>query len=1065
MFKVALFSVKHPLFVNLCTIMVCVAGIASMFLLQREMFPNISFDTVIVATQFRGAAAEDVEKLVTVPLEKELREVDDIDDMLSASREGASTITLVINPDARDKAKVVDDIQKAVDRVTALPDGVDDRPLVQEITSKQIPVIKISLSGGADEFVLRRYAEQLRDQLADVPGVAAVDRMGWRKEEFWVEPDLSIMRRRHISMEEIMQALGSRNVTIPGGKLKLPDEEWSIKTLGEFSSKEEMEQVIIRANDQGNVVRVNDVAQVRHTFEDQNELYKAMGKRSITLVVLKKEKSDAIEVVDAVRKKIGAFQAKLPPDLKCSAYDDLSYYIKRRLGVLSSNGLYGFVLVLLVLFIYLHFTPAFFTALGIPITIFATLAIMQLTGININMMSMVGLIIVLGMVVDDAIIVCENVYRYVEAGMPVREAVLQGTAEVIAPVTATIVTTIVAFSPLMFMRGIIGKFIYYIPLMVIIALLVSLVESFICLPSHLADFLKPVQPKNGKAAHGGFGFHVLVAMYQKILSTALRWRYAVAALAFAAFIGAIATVAFGWFGMKFVLFPARGIEEFLIYAEAPVGTPLEKMNMLLQPVEDAVAAVPNKYVAAFDTVIGMASQGGRAGDPYARYGTHLATLTVYLTPLQDRDKEAREIIALVRPKLAGIAGFDKLYLNEVKPGPPVGKAVDVQIRGEEFFTLREIADKIKKFLRAAPGVSDIADSYDLGNRELRVVVDHETAARAGLTVGRIAAAVRTAFDGGLATTIKQSKAEDEIKVLVRLPLEQRQDRRIFSELLIPNTAGNLVPLSAVARLEEQQSMRTITHLDGKRSLSVTAEVDAGKKTSPLQVNRAVAKQFRNLADEYPGYEIRFKGEQEETNKSLRSLVIAFLIALLSIFMILAVQFDSLVQPFIVMLTIPFSLTGVVISFLAHGEPLSFLAIVGIVGLAGVVVNDSIVLVDFINKLRQQAKGLRESIVQAACLRLRPIMLTTWTTVLGLSTVTYGIGGFDPFLKPLTLAMGWGLFFSTALTLIVIPCVYAIVDDLTMKIACHPSVISLRRNGAQTCAQAQTAAEATPGSMP
>ena len=1090
--KIAEFSVKNSLFINLISVLVIIIGVISMYTLNREAFPVIDFDQVSVQTIYPGAPAEDVEKLVTTLLETELREVDDIEEMLSVSREGLSTISLEMNADVDEngRRKIVNDIQKAVDRVSDLPHDIEDRPIVLEMNSKIFPVINIGLSGKVNEFKLQALADNLRDELEEVDGVAKVLRQGYRDQEFWVEPDLAKMMQMHVTIEEIMAALKDRNVTIPAGTLKTPSEDFVIKTTGEFTTKEEIGDVIIRANDAGNWLRVSDIAFVRHTFKEQTQINKNFGEKAVLLCVYKKEKGDAINVVDDTYKVLESFKRKLPKEVSMNTYDDMSYYIKRRLNVLSANGIIGFILVTLILFAFLHSRPAIFTALGIPIAMATTLGLMQVLGLTINLLTMFGLIIVLGMIVDDGIIIAENVYRYVEKGLSPKQAAIKGTGEVIAPVAATIITTIAAFLPLMYLGGIMGKFIRYIPLMVIVALCASVLEAFFILPSHLGDFLKPSKTESGerqktrkdlKAIVGitiisaiigaiasimtgsspiGVIFLILlvgacsmvvkkypvldamIAYYKKLLEKALHKRYAVAA-------GITGVLVLCLFMLVFVLpralFSDKGMEEMILRAEAPVGTPLEKTNEMLKPVEELFRTMPEEYIQTFITTVGSIEAGRGMGDPSAKSGSHVAQIHVYLTPMQQRDKGPEEITEELRPELAKIKGFEKLYFYKLKQGPPVGRDLEFNIRGDNMDTLRELASTIKQYMMETDGVSDISDSLSLGNRELRIVVDREKAKQAQLGVGQIALSMRNAFEGGIATSIRKAKAEEEINVRVRVPNSQRTSRAVFDKLMITNARGNLVPLKQVAHIELAQGLRAITHLDGKRYIQVAASVDQKKIKSTAMAGK-VLKKFKEIAKKYPGYIISIGGEEKENRETFKDMMISFLIAVLAIFMILSTLFKSLIQPFIVMLAIPFALIGVVVALLLHGEPLSMLAFIGIVGLAGVVVNDSIVLVDFINKLRREGASRRNSIVQSGILRFRPVMLTTLTTVAGLSTVAYGIGGFDPFLRPMALSISWGLAFATGITLVAMPCFYAIVDDFTQKIACHPTVRKLAKNG-------------------
>jgi len=1098
--KLAEFSVKHSLFINLLSVLILLIGVIAMFTLNREAFPVIDFDEAAVQTYYPGAPADDVEKLVTTLLEKELREVDDVEEMRSVSRDGVSVISLKINSDVNDaeRRKIINDIQKAVDRVTDLPEGVEDRPVVQEINSKIFPVLNVAVGGEVDEFTLQDEADILKEMLEDIRGVAKVTLTGYRDQEFWVEPDPVKLQQLHVSIEEIMEGLRSRNITIPGGRLKTPQEEFNIKTTGEFTTKEEIEQVIIRANDSGNWLRVKDVARVRHTFEEETTINKSFGERAIILQVSKKEKGDAIDVADGVYKTIEDFKRIAPPGLYVKPFDDLSYYIKRRLNVLRSNGIIGFIFVVLILFAFLHARPAFFTALGIPVAMAATLGLMIVFGITINLLTMFGLIIVLGMVVDDGIIISENVYRYVEEKMPPRQASVKGTSEVIAPVTATVITTIAAFFPLMYMAGLVGKFLRFIPLMVILALSASLVEAFIILPSHLADFLKPHSNNNSDKKQDEKDFKALIVMtiiscvigmgvslmtgsnpagpilmiaavgimammvkrypvleyslekYKKLLEAALNKRYLVCGI----LAGVLAAALFVMIKvLPQTMYNSQGIEEFAVRAEAPAGTPLEKTEELMAPVEALIKSMPKQYLNTFVTKIGSIEAGRGMGDPSAKAGSNVAQIHVYLTPMHQRDKTPKQIIAELRPKLEKIKGFAKLYFYEFKQGPPVGRDIEFEIRGDDFKILKQLAEKVKAYLGRFEGVSDVSDSCDPGNRELRIAVDTDKAAVAGLSVGQIAGSIRNAFEGGIATSIKKTKAEEEINVRVRISDDLRTTRDIFGKLLIPNGRGNLIALNKVAAIEFKQGLRSVTHLDGKRYLQVSASVNQRKIKTKELVGK-VLQEFNAVSRGYPGYTLRISGEEKENQEAFQSLMAAFLIAVLAIFMILATLFNSLVQPFLVMLTIPFSLIGVVIALLIHGLPMSLLAFIGVVGLAGVVVNDSIVLVDFTNRLRRQGASRRRSLVQAGILRFRPVMLTTLTTVAGLSTVAYGIGGFDPFLRPMALSIAWGLAFATGLTLVIMPCFYAIMDDLTMKVVCHPTVLKLAKNGKAVCEKFQ-----------
>jgi multidrug efflux pump subunit AcrB len=753
------------------------------------------------------------------------------------------------------------------------------------------------------------------------------------------------------------------------------------------------------------------------------------------MVVVKSEDGDVISVVDKVHEAIREFEKGLPAGVEIILTNDFSYYVKRRLSTLVNNGMTGFILVVLILFIFMEPVSAFLTAWGLPFSVFATFFFMYCFGISINIVSMLGLIIVVGMLVDDAIIISENVYRYLEEGLDLKEAVIRGTQEVVVPVMGTIITTCVAFMPLLFMQDIIGKFIREIPWVVMIALLSSLVEAFFILPSHLYDFLSfkfrkwPqsafTHRQKTKAQHR---FRAFQKHYVKFIDWVLTHRGKSVLVMFLILAGAV----YLWkFHMKTILFTGEGIEQFYIRGEAAKGTPVETMEKLMIPVEKLVAALPQNEVESFRSYIGSVEEG-HGFDPAARRAGHLGQITVFLTPIRGRDRSAGEIANSLRARFAEVQGLEKLYVYVPKEGPPVGRDIEIGIKGEHPEVMQKIAGQFIEKLKAAPGVSDIENSYQFGKRQLRVIVDENKARQSYLTIQTVAQTVRQAIKGGVATTVKPDKAEEEIDVLVRFPQEARKNAEVLKSVLVPNTRGNLIPLTSVAKIVEEDGVYVIRHLDGKRVIYVQASLDS-EVTTAFDVNHMLQKEFKDIENIHQGYTVKYSGEFEEQMKSQRGLFIAFLVAVGLIFIILAAQFDSVIQPFIVMLAIPFGLAGVIFSFFLHGKPISFFALMGVVGLAGVVVNDSIVLVDFINYLRKKGKPLRICLVQAGKMRLRAVFMTSVTTVGGMVSLAYGLGGSDPFLKPLGLSMMWGLAFSTTMVLIIIPCVYSIVDEWSVRI--------------------------------
>lgn len=1024
------FSVEHSLFANLLSVMVLVSGLLLLFFnkLPREAFPNVDYGFVTVQTTYGGATSKEIEKLITIPIEDELREVDGIEELTSISLEAFSMIFIQMDPDVENSDKVVNDIQRAVDRVPDLPDESED-PIVAEIRTEDQPVLIVSLSG-EDIWTLRQTARSLEDWIEEMKGVARVDKSGWRETEIWVSVDPEKLEAYHLALEEVARALRSRNTNVPGGKLYIDGEQHVIRTLGEFETPEEIENVIIRANDQGNWLSVGDVAEVDYALEENDKIEKTNGHMAVNLVVAKKAREDTLNLVRDVRERIEAFRPQLPDDVNLHVMEDLALkYVRRRLRILTFNGTVGVLLVALVLLLFLTPRTAFLTALGIPLSFGAALIVMWMMGITINLLTMFGLVIVLGLVVDDAIVVAENSYRYLEQGMPAHEAAIKGAQEVVKPVTATILTSVAAFLPLAFMSGIIGKFMAVFPVVVIATLVASLLECLFILPSHFADF---VTPKTSRIQEWAGGWFEKARMgYLRILEGALKVRWFFLIGVFAIMAGSLILAATK---MRFVLFPARGVETFFVRVEAPSGTSLDQVNKIIEPIEKEIEKLPEKELDYFLTTVGL--QQEEAGDPATRRGTNLGQIQVYLQS-DGRDREAQEIMDEIQAAIE-VPDEVEISFEEIRTGPPVGKPVDVQIRGKDFAQLEAIAAEYKEYLSGIEGVKDIRDDYESGKPEFRVMVDEQAARRAKVGFADVGRTVRYAFAGGRATSIKTT--EEEVDVLVRLPESARHNLSTLDALVVENTQGDLVPLRRIATFEQAPGVSMIKHIDYQRAISVSARIDE-KVTTSVEVNRRLQKDFADISKRHPGYTVRYAGEDEDTKESMAGLFIAFGLAALAIYSILAVALNSLVHPITVMIAIPFGLIGVILAFYFHNLELSFMAMLGVVGLSGVVVNDSIVLVDFIDRYsRRRGESRLKGIIEAAQHRFRPVLLTTATTAVGLAPVAYGIGGLDPFLMPAAMALTWGLIFATVLTLVFIPCLYAIeldVKNLLLRLLGRP----------------------------
>ncbi|MBX7148815.1 efflux RND transporter permease subunit [bacterium] len=1019
--KLSEFSVKNPLVTNSLTFFIIIIGLISLFNIEREAFPNFSFDIVTVRTNYIGASPDVIEKRITIPIEKEVREVDDLDEVGSISIEGMSLLIIKLNPNASDKNKIISDIERAVEEAEDLPADLDKRPVVKEIKVKDTPVLEVTLSGDLPYSAIRELAKDLEDELLDLNGVSAVARRGFKDREVHVNVNPDKMKDYKISFPQVMAALAQKNINVPGGLLKGEKKELIIRTNGELENKEDVENVIIRANDQGHWVQVKDVAKVEDGFADVQTKTRTDGRESINLQIIKDDSADAIRLKKKITDKIENFIAKNEPKLKYGIVEDISYYIERRLSVLTSNGWIGLILVLVPLVLFLSVRIAISAAIGMPVALLGAFAIMYWTGISINLISMFGLIMVLGMLVDEDIVVAENINRYLEKGYSHEEASIKGAEEVVPAIISVVLTTIIAFVPLLMMTGIFGKFIGDIPKVVIITLFVSAFEALFILPSHISDLHRASGDKKVKMLEKIKQHHTFNRIrdaYIRTLKKCLDKPKLTLGISFGIVVSAFI---YATFGLKFILFPAKGIEQFFIRAKAPVGTRLAVTEDLILPLEKMAASLPKNELDHYVTELGIIQND--PGDPFTERGTHLAQVKVYLTPENARKRSADDIMDDFRKHSPQIPGFTKIYFDPVKPGPPVGKPVAVKIKGDDFETMAKIADLFKEALTTVKGVKDITDDYEPGKGELMMEIDEDKAHQAGLTLDTIALNIRHAFEGGKATTIR--KTDDEIDVVVRYPESERFNKEALANLEIPNPWGGMTPVNKIATFKEAPGTLSIKHLDFKRVLTVTANVDEDITTSG-KVNAYLEDKFQNISKEYPGYIIHYGGEEEDTQESMASLFRALIIAMLLILFVLLFTFGNLKQTLILMLMIPCGMVGIILGFGLHGEPLTFLAMLGMVGLTGVVVDGGTLIFLHINQMRKEGMPLKEAIIEGCLVRFRPIFLTTLTTVLGVFPAAYGIGGNDPFITPMALALNWGLAGSIFFTLLFIPTVYYVV---------------------------------------
>ncbi len=1008
------FTERHTL-ANLVVVMTIILGLNTLLKINRDLFPRVDFGITTIKTVYPGASPEDVELNVTNKIERELKNVENIKETSSVSMENVSVIVVQIDPDAKDQDKVNSDIREAVGRVTDFPSEVTESPQIMELsTTSQIPVIEVGISGDVPYAELREQARLFEKKLRDVQGVSRLDRFGYQAREIKVEVSPQTLKRYQIPLREIIMAIQARNIRATAGNFESYTSEKNLVTLAQFEDPYEVGDVVVRSTFEGPLIKVSDLSIIKDDFEDVRIFSHMNGKLAISFVVYKTEAADIIRTAEAVRQLATEEQAQMPETIDIGYSEDLSKYVESRFDTVMKNMSIGLILVIITLTLFLNVRTSFWVALGIPVSLLGVVFLLPFFGVALDSITLAAMVLVIGIIVDDAIIIAENIYRRREQGDPPLEAAVQGMKEVFRPVLTTVLTTFLAFAPMFFMTGVFGKFITVIPLTISLALFISLSEAIIALPAHILPGLKKKTKEGGSASRRWFEF--LRRHYRRALPPMLRLRYLVVPV----FIVALAAVL--WYGgtaMKFILFPSKMATDFYILAELPIGNSLQATADRVKEIEKIVQELPSDELESFVTRIGY--------NPWLEsQSENYAALSVSLTPYAGRDRIADEIVDELREKTDALEGFVSItYLIE-SGGPPVGRPISIAVVGSDDEDRKAVADTLFSFLSKIPGVKDPQRDDKLGKDQVAIKVDHERLARMGLTVADIAQNVRIAYDGEVVTSVRYGDEDVDFRVLFEE--ESRRKLDYLRELPIPNRQGRLIPLKQVARLETGRGPADFRHYKGERAITVEADADQSVVT-PAEVTEMVFSHF-DLDQDWPGTRFVLGGELMETEESVRNLLKTFLIAVIGIYFLLVLLFNSFTQPFTVIVAIPFGMIGVIIAFALHGEPMSFVGMLGVIGLAGVVVNDSLVLVNHINDLKKQNPGarIRDLVAQGTANRLRPVILTTLTTVVGLMPLVYGFGGTDPYMAPTAMALGYGLLFATPLTLILVPCLYLVQDD-------------------------------------
>ncbi|MEM9463469.1 MAG: efflux RND transporter permease subunit [Myxococcota bacterium] len=1034
---------RNPVAANLLMLALLLGGLLVGLGVKQEVFPDFELDMVSVTVPYPGASPSEVEQGIIVAIEEVVRDLDGVDRVTSSAQEGAARVYVALELDAEPN-KMLADVKNAVDRLTSLPEQ-SERPTVSLVTNR-IEVFSLVLYGQQDEALLRSLAERTRDELLEDPLITQVDLRGAPPHETSVEVPLAKLREHGLTLDGIARTIETSALELPGGAIKTDGGEVLLRTAERRQRGVEYADLPVVTSPTGTQVLLGDIATVRETFAETEESAIYNGQPAIMLTVFRTGDQTPIEVAEAVKAQIERIQARLPEGVHIATWVDWSQIFRERIDLLMRNAYIGLVLVLLVLGLFLELRLAFWVTMGIPVSFLGALLLMPAMDISVNMISLFAFIVTLGMVVDDAIVVGENIYEARQRGEPRLRGAIRGARQVAVPVCFSIATTVAAFMPMLFVPGFTGKLYRVIPSIVIAVLVISLVESLWILPAHLAA-LKDPDPRGLYAAlhrqqqKVSRGLERFVArVYAPVLRRALRRRYLSLAVGVCMLL-----VAAGWFiggriGFRFM--PAIDGSLARVAIELPYGSAPQDTDRIRRQLMAAAQRVLEDN-GEKDIVRGVFSQLGTPlrGSPStvdrSIAGGHIANVQVLFVPSGERELSSAQFLHRWRREIGRVAGIENMRFS-VALGPNPGAPINVELEHRSMDVLEEASGELAEALTTYPGVWDINDGFARGKPQLDLKMTNK-AAVLGLTAGDVARQVRAAFYG--AEALRQQIGRNEVKVVVRLPEAERRYVHDFENLLLRTPTGGEVPLREVATIVPGRSWPVINRAEGNRFVEVTADVRSGEANANEVIASLEARELPRLQQKYPGLGYELGGSQREQAKALGSLVGSAQLALLAIFALLAIPFRSYTQPIIVMAAIPFGLVGALIGHVIMGFELSLVSVMGMVALSGVVVNDSLVLIDAANSYRREGRPIFEAIEAAGVRRFRPILLTSLTTFLGLMPMITETSAQAQFLIPMAVSLGFGVLFATFIILLLVPAYYLILHDVLHGLGRDEAVVN------------------------
>ncbi|MEM6639818.1 MAG: efflux RND transporter permease subunit [Pseudomonadota bacterium] len=1021
---------RNSVAANLLMFVIFIGGfVALQNNIKLEVFPPAEPDTIRVEVALRGATPEDVELGVAVRVEEAIQDLEGIERISSTSIEGGTSVALEVAK-GYDPREVLDDVKSRVDAINTLPIDAE-RPVVL-LASRRFDVIDVVVSGAFDADEVRLYAEQVRDELLREPDVTQVQLDEAARYEVAIEASQDRLREFDVTLADLARAVRNSSVDLSAGNVRTLGGDVLIRSKGQAYERTDFDNIVVKTNADGSIVRVSDIATVIDAFEETSVITRYNGRNAVLIGVSRVGDQSALAIAERVRNYIERKQSTLPVGMALTYWDDDSQILRKRLGILSQSALQGGLLVIGLLALFLRPAIAFWVFLGIPISFFGAFLTMSLFGISLNVMSAFGFIIVLGIVVDDAIVTGENVYRHLQRGDDGEEAAIVGTQEIAAPVTFGVLTTVAAFLPLMFIDGWFGRIFGPIPMVVIPVLLFSLIESKFILPAHLkhvrvrnrADDALPRWQRIQRSIANGFETAIL-RYYEPVLNFTLKYRYATLATFVGAFVLVATLISSGW--MRFTLFPPIESETARATLTMPVGTPFEVTDRYVRRMADAVEVLREKYnrddTIVIKDVYATSGAGGRT------VGQNIGGVRFEIVPPEERTEPVRmrQLVSEWRELVGPLPGAESLSYRATIFN--AGSPIDVQFSGNSLQTLSRVGEEFKAHLGNFAGVFEISDSLSDGKQELKINLTPEGHVL-GLTRNDVVGQVGDAFKGLEVQRVQRGR--DDVRVLVRLPADERQTLSALSDLLINAPDGSRVPLANVATLTAGKGPAQINRIDRYRVLNVTAEINKSEVNLPV-LQSDLREYLDGLLTKYPSVSYSFEGEAREQAKSFGSLRVGLILVLFGIYCLLALPLKSYTQPLLVMCIIPFGAIGAVFGHWLMGKDLSMLSLLGLMALIGVVINDSLVLVDFINQQRRSGVPVGDAVRAAGVRRFRPVILTSMTTFLGLTPLLFDQSTTAQFLIPMAISLGFGILFATVITLVLVPVNCLIADDLSSRL--------------------------------